>query len=99
MTAEQDAIGRAITRLAQATVDQPTESWQAVLDDLAPFVDPAIVNDISLAYKFVVALRYRTGAADTTKGRDDYMQDATMFLWQALRASGGLTEPPRRPTE
>src|SRR6185436_16615136 len=38
VTAEAEAIGRAISRLAQATGDEPPAYWQALLDDLAPFV-------------------------------------------------------------
>ena len=85
MTAETDAIGRAITRLEQATVDEPPEYWQALLDDLEPFVDLEIISHTSVAFKYVVALRDRTDPAGTPKGRAACIEDATFFLWQAIR--------------
>jgi hypothetical protein len=83
VTAEQDAIGRAITRLERATVDEPPAYWQVVLDDLEPFVDLETVSNTSIAFKYVMTLRDRTDPARTAEGRAACIADATMFLWQA----------------
>jgi hypothetical protein len=84
VTAEEtDAIGRAIALLERATVNEPLEYWQAVLDDIEPLVDLNIVDNVSVAFKFVVAVRDRTDRAHSTQGRAAYIDDATMFLWRA----------------
>jgi len=84
VTAEPEAIGSAIARLEQANVDEPPEYWQALLDDLQPFVDVEITN-LGIACRYLVALRDRTDRADTSQGRAVYIEDATLFLEQALR--------------
>jgi hypothetical protein len=86
VTAGTDAIGRAITRLEEATVDEPPEYWQALLDDLEPFVDlENVTSNTSIAFKYVVWLRDRTDRACTLQGRAVCIEDATFFLAQALR--------------
>jgi len=83
VTAEVEAIGRAISRLDQATVDEPPDYWQALLDDLEPFVGVEMTN-LGIASRYLVALRDRTGSADTPQGRAVYIEDASLFLWQAI---------------
>jgi len=82
-TAEGEAIGRTISRLQQATGDEPREYWQAVLDDLEPFVGVGITN-VGIASRYLVALRDRTDSAVSPQGRAVYIEDATLFLWQTL---------------
>jgi len=84
VTAESEAIGRAILLLEQASVDERPEYWQAVLDDLEPFGEGDTVTNLSVALKYVVALRDRTDRAHTPQGRAVYIEDATLFLRQAL---------------
>jgi hypothetical protein len=86
VTAERDAaLGRAITRLEDATGDEPPEYWQALLDDLEPFVDlENVTSNTSIAFKYVVWLRDRTDRAGSPQGRAVCVDDATFFLWQAL---------------
>ena len=91
MTAEADAIGRAITRLERAQVNDAAEYWQVLLDDVEPFVDLEIVSNTSVAFNYVVALRDGAGRAGTRKGRAASITDAIFFFWQALRF------PPHRP--
>jgi hypothetical protein len=69
--------------LEQATVDEPPEYWQALLDDLQPLVDVEITN-LGIACRYLVALRDRTDRAGTSQGRAGYIEDATLFLEQAL---------------
>lgn len=88
MTAEQDAIGRAIKRLEEATVNDPQEYWQVLLDDLKPFVDLDIVSHTSIGFNWVVAVRDQTGPARTPQGRAARIADARSFLLYALRFSG-----------
>ena len=83
VSAETDAVGRAIILLEQATVDEPPEYWQVVLDDLEPFVDLEALTHASIAFQYVVALRDRTDSARTCEGRAACIADAKMFLWQA----------------
>lgn len=87
MTAEQDAIGRAIKRLEEARVDDPREYWQVMLEDLEPFVDLDIVSHTSIAFNCVVAVRDRTGPARTPQGRAARIADARSFFLYALRFS------------
>ena len=85
MTAETDAVGRALLLLDEATVNEPPEYWQALLDDLEPFVDLETVNNLNIACRYLVALRDKTDRAHTAQGRAAYLEDATFFLEQALR--------------
>jgi hypothetical protein len=85
VTAETEAIVRAIAQLERATVDEPREYWQALLDDLERFVDLEIASNSSIAFKYVVALRDRTDPAGTRQGRVGCIEDATVFLERALQ--------------
>ena len=85
MSAESEAIGRAIARAADSSGEEPPEHWQAVLDDLEPFVDSEIISNTSIAFRYVAALRDRKGRASTAEGRARCVEDATFFLGQALR--------------
>lgn len=87
MTAEQDAIGRAVKRLEEATVDDPREYWQVLLDDLEPFVDRDFVSITSIAFNYVVALRDRTGPARIPQGRAVRIAAARVFFLYALQFS------------
>ena len=83
VSAETDAVGRAIILLEQATVDEPPEYWQVVLDDLEPFVDLEAFTHASIAFHYLVALRDRADSCRTSEGRAACIADAKMFLWQA----------------
>jgi hypothetical protein len=87
VTAERDAIGRAIKRLEEATIDDPPAYWQVLLDELEPFIDLDFVSFTSIAFNYVVTLRYRTGTARTPGGRASRIEDATAFFSHALQIS------------
>jgi hypothetical protein len=83
VTTARAAVGCAITQLERATVFDGPEYWQALLDDLEPFVDLEVLTNASIAFKYVVALRDRTGQARSPRGRAACIAEATMFLWEA----------------
>ncbi len=93
VTAKHDAIRSAIRLLERATLDEPASYWQDAIDMLAPYWEEQWVTDVNLAVGFLQALRDRTpDEARTREQREGMIDEAKTFLWEALRATGGLTE-------